>query len=270
MTKRVVADNLIPIWLQSVALEGGDLEQRAIRGTAEFFGGRAYPVSTSRLYSDKWEDDLKVKEYLATPSNDIDLKAAQKTNRALVSREDYRIRHPDVEAKLFIMGQIDTIHQGAVSATLKLIQENKIDPKTIDGVARNLAEKEKKTKLGVRDTTVTPTDRLVSSLMKIQGISKTESVQTPTQPSGNVPIKPSGTWEDIEAVITQPESLAFVKVWFDGQPLTPQEETMLKALFARYPLGQTNFNTWLRETTRQQFTNWANKQAQANKEAVVK
>lgn len=44
LTKAVLAENLLPIWVQSVALEGGDLAGRVTRGLAEFGGARGYPT----------------------------------------------------------------------------------------------------------------------------------------------------------------------------------------------------------------------------------
>ncbi len=42
-SKEILAGNLLPIWTQSVLLEGGDLKGKTTRGIAEFFGGRGYP-----------------------------------------------------------------------------------------------------------------------------------------------------------------------------------------------------------------------------------
>ena len=48
-----LAENLsslfIPIWLQSVAIEGGSASQRGVRGTTEFFGGRGFEIGRSRV-----------------------------------------------------------------------------------------------------------------------------------------------------------------------------------------------------------------------------
>ena len=45
LTRTVLAENLLPIWVQSVALEGGDFAGRVTRGIGEFGGMRAYPQS---------------------------------------------------------------------------------------------------------------------------------------------------------------------------------------------------------------------------------
>lgn len=42
LTKRVVGENLIPLWAQSLLMEQGTVGERATRGAIEFSGGRAY------------------------------------------------------------------------------------------------------------------------------------------------------------------------------------------------------------------------------------
>lgn len=44
LTKTVVGENMLPIWVQSVVFEGGELPGRLTRGITEFAGGRAYPL----------------------------------------------------------------------------------------------------------------------------------------------------------------------------------------------------------------------------------
>ncbi len=125
LSKRVFAENLLPIWLQSTLLEGGDLEGKAVRGTAEFFGGRAYNLEQSQIYKDKWSDVLK--PYSDISSDDPD---AQSKRTAL------RTSQPDTEAKLFITGDISSVStMSAVNSVVKLIQENELDTKEINAIA---------------------------------------------------------------------------------------------------------------------------------------
>uniref|UniRef100_A0A6M3XES0 Large polyvalent protein associated domain-containing protein n=1 Tax=viral metagenome TaxID=1070528 RepID=A0A6M3XES0_9ZZZZ len=46
LTETVVGENLLPIWVQSVTTEGGELKERVLRGLTEFGGGRAYPAGS--------------------------------------------------------------------------------------------------------------------------------------------------------------------------------------------------------------------------------
>ena len=42
-TVEMLLGNIMPIWLENFIMEGGTLSQRLLRGSGEFFGGRAYP-----------------------------------------------------------------------------------------------------------------------------------------------------------------------------------------------------------------------------------
>jgi len=42
------------------------------------------------------------------------------------------------------------------------------------------------------------------------------------------------------------------RIW-DGEPLTSTQQTYLEGIFEQFPLGQTNFNIWLKQTLRQRF-----------------
>jgi len=44
LTKTIIGENMVPIWVQAVAYEGGTIRQRIDRGLVEFLGGRAYPM----------------------------------------------------------------------------------------------------------------------------------------------------------------------------------------------------------------------------------
>ncbi len=49
--------------------------------------------------------------------------------------------------------------------------------------------------------------------------------------------------------------VALEKVWYLGDTLTPDEETLLRQVHAQCPLEQPNFKTWLGQTLRQIFEN---------------
>jgi len=48
-TKEEIAPKTMPIWAQAVVLEGGNPQQRAIKGLVEFVGGRAYPQGSFQM-----------------------------------------------------------------------------------------------------------------------------------------------------------------------------------------------------------------------------
>ncbi|KKN29348.1 hypothetical protein LCGC14_0845090 [marine sediment metagenome] len=62
LTRTILAENLLPIWVQSVALEGGDFSGRLTRGLGEFAGMRAYPQSAFAELKDK-QDELSQAQY---------------------------------------------------------------------------------------------------------------------------------------------------------------------------------------------------------------
>ncbi len=56
LTETVIGNNLLPIWVQSVAFEGGELNERIARGLAEFGGLRAYPAGAYADLQDKQDE----------------------------------------------------------------------------------------------------------------------------------------------------------------------------------------------------------------------
>lgn len=84
-SKEILAGNLLPIWVQSVLLEGGDVQGRTWRGLAEFFGGRAYPEPL-------WNEVGKLRDKYAL--QDYNLKY-EELNRAQIDR--LINKHPDLK-----------------------------------------------------------------------------------------------------------------------------------------------------------------------------
>ncbi|KKN78450.1 hypothetical protein LCGC14_0349820 [marine sediment metagenome] len=62
LTETVIGNNLLPIWVQSVAFEGGELNERVTRGLAEFGGLRAYPAGAFADLKDK-QDELARQQF---------------------------------------------------------------------------------------------------------------------------------------------------------------------------------------------------------------
>ncbi len=60
-SEEIIASNMLPIWVQSALLEGGDIGQKAVRGAVEFIGGRAYP-------STEWDKLKELREKYASGS----------------------------------------------------------------------------------------------------------------------------------------------------------------------------------------------------------
>tara|TARA_Y100000310_G_scaffold154150_1_gene153717 strand:- start:554 stop:1489 length:936 start_codon:yes stop_codon:yes gene_type:complete len=160
--KAVLAQNLMPIWLQSAIIDSGDLGQRATRGTAEFLGMRAYePSSVSSVYRFRWRDDLD--EYNEIPTSE----AERAMEGVEISRDQYRARNPEIDAKLFIAGQVSSLKgRRAIGEVLRLIKENKIVPNQIVGVAEGRAKirEAEEAKLPIKTT---PLNDLLWELAKL-------------------------------------------------------------------------------------------------------
>lgn len=62
LTKTVLGENLLPIWVQSVSFEGGDFSGRVTRAAAEFAGMRGYPAGAYMELRDL-QDELAQKQY---------------------------------------------------------------------------------------------------------------------------------------------------------------------------------------------------------------
>lgn len=83
-SKEVLAGNLLPIWVQSTLLEGGNTGGRSVRGLAEFFGWRAYPESL-------WDEVGRLKDRYAQQ----DFRTAwEDLNRE--QTDTVRANHPDL------------------------------------------------------------------------------------------------------------------------------------------------------------------------------
>ncbi len=83
-SKEMLAGNLLPIWVQSVLLEGGNVTGRITRGITEFFGGRAYPEPL-------WGEVGRLRDKYA--KMDFNVKY-EELNRAQIDK--LRSNHPDL------------------------------------------------------------------------------------------------------------------------------------------------------------------------------
>ncbi len=133
-----------------------------------------------QVYGQGWRHDFE--SYNKIPTDPIEVKA-----KGMLTRAQYRTKHPDIDAKLFIIGDVSTIETiQAGNYVLKLIMENNIDPFSIPSVVAKVEEIQKRKELGVPDTSITPTDNLVNFLLK-----KSQESQ-PVQPQTQQPV-PQGT-----------------------------------------------------------------------------
>jgi len=94
-----------------------------------------------------WDADFE--EYLDIPSNINEVKAkAREAGMYPMTRELYRQRNPEVDAKLFIVGQVSSLASlRARQAALKLMQENNLKITDIKGLEEQEYESKDRTAL---------------------------------------------------------------------------------------------------------------------------
>ncbi len=112
-SKEIIGGNLLPIWVQTVLMEGGDVKGRTVRGLVEFFGGRSYPEPV-------WGEVAKLRDKYA--KQDFNLKY-EDLNR--MQTDKLRNNHPDLK-DLEDKAQLEGAERGTedekwVSETIKSV-----------------------------------------------------------------------------------------------------------------------------------------------------
>jgi len=169
-TANLINDMFAPIGVGQaagqIALQAGGLPKGLIPLSERGLGTKGQLVQATGLnlraqyLRDLWpQDDFKAYDaYFAIPSNDQQVleetaKAtggiADKFTRAsLMTRQRYRTDHPDVEAKLFIVGQVESLSTNdAFDIAVRLMKENGIGIKDIPSLAVKKYEAPSRTKL---------------------------------------------------------------------------------------------------------------------------
>ena len=318
-----VAKKFMPIWTQTVVLDGGDLAQRAIRGGSEGLGGRAYPVNVIWKLGGEWRRDLEAYYDIPTKKEDLE---ARKVPRKFVggfnatvqpkNRTQYRKANPEIDAKLFITGRVSTLRSNQAKERAKrLLEENDVFAyhipedilkeyedelgkdfmnrlKAAQGRGRAKGES-RLTDLGGVVGKITDLGRQALDRLPIGGsedqppaVNPTLSPQGPfrappgtiwqEQPDGILHLVPQLTsptpaptrpaaptpttgapasvvtsqWRAVVPLLQGPILLAVYQHWTTGKALTDGQLTRLKRVHAAQPLGEPDFDTWLRTTLR--------------------
>ena len=203
--KNVLAEGMMPISLQGVAMEGGEIEERAVRGAVEFFGGRAYPITPYQLF----RKDLE--EYERIPSNETEREA--KKAQFPKSRYDYLKANRMVEAKLYISGERESVidtgkHPGTDTRALiiQLMLENRIKPEDVPGLREKEYESDdrKKLRLAITNALKSLEAQPVSS-GAAQPRSVTPSV-TPSAAPVAIPTPQRTRWQEIADQVRELEA----------------------------------------------------------------
>jgi hypothetical protein len=97
-----------------------------------------------------WKDDFK--GYIKIPSDDIE----RQIKNIGTNRDEYRKTHPNVDAKLWITGQVTSLKSAvAVEVVKRLVREHNIDPKDIKAVRERLKLEKRMRSAGVIEGTLT-------------------------------------------------------------------------------------------------------------------
>ena len=98
----------MPIWMDTMMMEGGSFQDRVLRGATEFVGARAYPTNIIWDLYGEWSDDINSYTDIATTKEER-IRLGQPRN---IGRDEYRRKNPEIDAKLFITGKVTTLKTG--------------------------------------------------------------------------------------------------------------------------------------------------------------
>uniref|UniRef100_A0A6M3K442 Large polyvalent protein associated domain-containing protein n=1 Tax=viral metagenome TaxID=1070528 RepID=A0A6M3K442_9ZZZZ len=274
-----VAEGAVPLTAGSAMedIRRGEAERILPDVISQFAGVNLVPIDKIYNLRREWQKELDV--YYAIPTNSAEIEAAKRKDRRVLDRSQYRQANPEIDAMLFIIGDTTALQPGkwskysSVVATLNLIRDNNIDPMKIDGVQKYLADDKKRAKLGLLSKSVTGEITPTDHLMKMLAAANPQLLSKPTPAPVSQPVAPQPTatqptpvpesiikqWGEISSMGGTPFLQATNKVWFNGGTLTPQEDKLLRDIFNKYPLGQSNFDIWLKQSLRYLFMATINK-----------
>ena len=236
---KTVGKNFILIWAQTVALEGGTLADRAVRGGFEFFGGRAYPVNIVWKLGDEWREATNDYYEIATSAEERKEKGQRQ------SRLQYRDTHPEVDAKLFVLGRVTSLRSPAARLiALRLIRENDVLSYSLDDSVKESYEKVFPGLIArTRKEAKTPTPTPPAPWR--QGVSDIDA--------GIMEAVRRQEWLPVRSQLDLFDLRALAKVWYEGGKLTEIEERKLRNTHRIITGSRENFNVWLKQTLRNTF-----------------
>ena len=211
----------------------------------------------------KWKQEIN--QYYNIPSDYKKLSSAEKTKLkdrfgVTSDRITFRKRNPEIDAHLFIAGNVSSLQTLAARRIAKeiIIEENikatDLDEDRLDVYKNVLTERWVISVMGAEKEIqeLPPKFRDIEPI-KPYDFSKPAPTPTPTptpQPASSNMAEEN--WEKISAVLTQSDLIALQKVW-SGGILTREETASLRKIHSTpgLNLGQDNFKTWMKQTLRQ-------------------
>ena len=279
-TAETIYRNFIPLSIDTALFEGGNPQERATRFAGEFVGLRTYPVNVQWKLGAEWRSDFDTYYTIST-----DPEVRQEARHP--SRLQYRKTHPEIDAKLFIVGRVRSLRSGAaLSYALRLIREEKvmsyhISPKLLKDYEKVLGksrvdllrgdakpiERERGQPLQPAATGRSPngTGRQAPSVSRVMAATPTPrpvmaptptprrvSAPTPTpQPPPDRSIPIASRWLKVRDQIDTRLKDALISFWFEGKKLNPAQRALLRNVHQTNSFGERNFDVWLKQTLRQ-------------------
>ena len=112
----VLLPNFVPIWAQAVLLEGGTPSERAVGATAEFVGGRGYPLTRTQMMQQYHQQDPESRD---TPWDELPWSTRRQYDKRLTEETgDPGYRGPKGPLKR----EIDQIEQAHIEAIAEIAE----------------------------------------------------------------------------------------------------------------------------------------------------
>ena len=267
--------------------EGAEyLEERLDKSFIEEMLGLSLPFSGGKTGAlrKRWKQEIN--QYYDIPA---DYKKLSRTEKEELEdrfgipygtdRIKFRKANPEIDAHLFIAGNLSSLQTGKAKRIAKqiIIEENikatdldedryKIYKKVLGKfwVTENMGSKEEIQELsplmreGIEplsparpSSTPTPvTPAAVPPTAVPPTIAPLRPVRPAPTPEPASSLSAEESWDRVSSVLTQGDLIALQKVWF-GDSISRQESASLRVAFNKEPLGQSNFKTWMKQTLRQ-------------------
>ena len=117
LSSEILLPKMMPIWAQSVVLEGGNPRQRVTRGLIEFFGGRAYPEGSWQIMNNFAQDIIGLPYEELEPFERKLLRELNEDELLPIMQE--RLYRGDKDAQYWL--QLDQLDKDRYQAEIKLL-----------------------------------------------------------------------------------------------------------------------------------------------------
>jgi hypothetical protein len=210
----------------------------------------------------RWKQEIN--QYYNIPSDYKKLSRTEKTELkdrfgVTLDRITFRKRNPEIDAHLFIAGNVSSLQtlQAKRIAKQIIVEEGiratDLDEDRLDVYKKVLTETWVISYMGSEREIqeLPPRFRDIEPIRPPRSSLDNQESPTPTPtPQPASADMAEENWEKISAVLTQGDLIALQKSW-SGETLTREETASLRRAWSKESLGQSNFKTWKNQTLRQ-------------------